>query len=123
LIRIEIDREMRMRFVFFDGVVREDEIYEAYKDALAGPEFEPSFDDVVDLSTVDRLEFTDEGIRRLAHLFAPLDRLQVPTRLAIVAPNEHLHRAAKAYSDLRANTPRKIRICRTRAEALAWLAE
>ena len=122
MIRIDVDHDLRTRFVVVDGVVTDEELLRVYGAALARPDFDPGYDDVVDLTTVDRIDVTREGLRDLVHLVGPLDRLAIPSRLAIVAPRDDAFGLARMYGQMRGDVARQIRVFRTRYDALQWLA-
>jgi len=104
-------------------VVGDDELYETYREAIARPDFDPSWNDLIDLTAVARIAVTPDGLRRVAELVAPLDRLGIPSKLAILAPREELYAAASLYERMRAGVARRIRVFRDRNAALEWLAE
>ncbi len=88
---------------------------------LADPGFDPTINDLVDLSGVTRLDISSSTVRRIAQMFDPLNDLQVQNRLAIVAPHDELFGMARMYEILRAEAPEETKVVRNLEDAMAFL--
>lgn len=122
-IRIRVDSAGRVRHAVLEGTVGDDELIDAYAGVLADPDFDPTLNDLVDGRGVRRVEVTPAGLRRLADLVQQIDRLSLPTKVAVVAADDVAYDAARMYEALRANqhAPAHHRIFRDMAEARRWL--
>ena len=120
-IRFELDTARRLRTAIFSGVITEQALISAYIALISDPAFEPTINDLVDLSGVTKLEVTSSGVRRVAQMFDPLNELQTQNRLAIVAPRDDLFGMARMYEILRSDAPEETRVCRTIEDAKAFL--
>jgi hypothetical protein len=122
-IRIRVDAASRVRYSVFEGTVGDDELVDAYADVLGDPNFDPTLNDLVDARGVRRLEVTPAGLRRLADLVQQVDRLLLPTKVAVVAPDDIAYDAGRMYEAIRAgqSAPAEHRVFRDMAEARAWL--
>jgi hypothetical protein len=121
MIRFQVDPEARIRIAFFEGVVDDQEVLGSYGALVSQPDYDPTLDDMVDMGGVERLEVSSETVRRLVDMFTPLDTDQVVTRLAIVAPKDHVFGMARMYEILRSDAPEQIRVFRDRDQAERWL--
>lgn len=121
MIRFEIDPAHRIRVAHFEGVVSDEELLGSYGALVARPDYDATLDDMVDMGAVDRLEVSSDTVRRLVSMFTPMDSDQVVTRLAIVAPKDHVFGMARMYEILRSDAPEQIRVFRDRDEARRWL--
>ncbi len=105
------------------GTVDDDELVDAYSAVLADPNFDPTLNDLVDARAVRRVDVTPVGVRRLAELVQQIDRLSLPTKIAVVTGDDIAYNAARMYEAIRAgqNAPAEHRVFRDIAEARAWL--
>lgn len=118
-----MDAGARVRHSVFEGTVGDDELVVAYSAVLADPDFDPTLNDLVDGRTVRRVDVTPTGVRRLADLVQQIDRLALPTKIALVIGDEAAYDVARRYEALRAgqNAPAEHRVFRDMAEARRWL--
>jgi hypothetical protein len=123
-ITFRFDPALRLRTAIFSGVVTDDKLTGAYRALVAEPDYDAGADDLVDLRGVTHLGVTPVGMRSLMELFAPVDDLAIPTRLAIVAPNDAVYGVSRVYEMLRGKgVPEEIAVFRDLLDAMHWLAE
>jgi hypothetical protein len=122
-IRIRVDPAARVRHSIMEGTVTDDELVDAYTAVLSDPDFDPTLSDLVDARTVRRVDVTPAGVRRLADLVQQIDRLAVPTKVAVVAAEDGAYDMARMYEALRAgqHAPAEHRVFRDMTEARRWL--
>jgi hypothetical protein len=84
----------------------------------ADPDFEPDFSQLVDLSGVERLDISAEGVRTIA----TEDRWAQEARRAFVAPLDEVYGMVRMHEAFIGRDSPNIRIFRELAEARAWLA-
>ena len=122
-IRIRVDSSGRVRHAVLEGTVGDHELIDAYAGVLADPDFDPTLNDLVDARGVRRVDVTPAGLRRLADVVQQVDRLSLPTKVAIVAVEDVAYDAARMYEAVRANqhAPAEHRVFRDIAEARRWL--
>src|SRR5688572_17096342 len=94
----------------------------AYAELLRDPDYDHGADDLVDLRAVERFGVTESGLKNIMTLFAPVDQLGIPTRLAIVAPDDDVYGVSLMYQTLRgADVPVQIEVFRHVRSAEDWL--
>ena len=122
-IRIRVDAGARVRHAVLEGTVDDDELVDAYAGVLADPDFDPTLNDLVDARAVRRVDVTPAGVRRLADLTQQIDRLSLPTKIAIVVPDDSAYDVARMYEALRVSqhAPAEHRVFRDMPEARRWL--
>jgi hypothetical protein len=122
-IRIRVDSAGRVRHAVLEGTIGDDELVDVYAGVLADPDFDPTLNDLVDARAVRRVDVTPAGLRRLADLVQQIDRLSLPTKIAVVAADDVAYAAARMYEALRASqhAPAEHRVFRDMAEARRWL--
>lgn len=122
-LRYQIDDEHRVVLTTGFGVLTDQEIFE-YKQSVWSREEVAGYDELVDVSGVDRVEFpTTERLRELARLSASMDVLPA-SRVAIVANDLVTFEIARMYRIFRKLDRRSIRdvsVFRKVEEAMAWL--
>jgi hypothetical protein len=121
MIRFELDMQRRTRVARFTGVVDDQELLGSYAGLVEQPDFDPSLNDLVDMTGVERLDVSTAAVRQLVSMFTPLDQADVVTRLAIVAPRDHVFGMARMYEILRSDAPEMIAVFRDMDEAQRWL--
>ncbi len=121
MIEFSVEPAARLRVATFTGTIDDAGLMAAYGELIASPDYDPSLNDLADLRAVERFEVSPEAVRRLVSMFTPVDRLSVPTRLAIVAAADSVFGMARMYEMLRMDAPEEIHVFRDMAEARAWL--
>lgn len=122
---VEPDRQLR-RAVARETLTDRD-LLEAWGDALADPDYDPTYDNLVDMSGVERFEVTPFGAQRLADVMAMCAKppaAGVRPRVALVAADEHsfgLLRMYEMYRELQ-GAPARFFVTRSVEEARCWLA-
>ena len=122
-ITITVNTAERVRYSVLSGSVNDKELLDAYARSLEAPDFDPSLNGLVDARGVRQMDVTPAGLRRLADLIQTVDRLQLPTKVAIVAESDVAFGMARMYQSIRASggAPSEHRVFREMAEARAWL--
>ena len=121
MIRFRVDAAHRVRIAEFLGVVDDDELLGSYGRLVDEPGYDPTLDDLVDMRRIERLEVSSTALRRMVEMFAPLVPRDPPTRLAIVAPKDHVYGLSRMYEMLSTDTPEEIRVFREYDPAVKWL--
>ena len=112
----------RRRIATFSGALDDAALIGAYANLLRDPDYDHGADDLVDLRAVHHMGVTESGLENVISLFAPVDQLGIPTRLAIVAPGEHVYGVSLMYQMLRGEgVPEEVAVFRTMEEADEWL--
>ena len=112
----------RRRIATFKGDVDDADLIRAYAKLLRDPDYDHGADDLVDLRQVKRFGVTETGFKNIMSLFAPVDQLGIPTRLAIVAPGDDVYGVSLMYQTLRGDdVPEQIEVFRDMAAAEDWL--
>ena len=122
---VEPDRQLR-RAVARDTLTDRD-LLEAWGDVLADPDYEPAYDNLVDMSGVGSFEVTPLGAQRLADVMAMCAKPPAPgvrPRVAFVAPDDRafgILRMYEMYRELQ-GAPSRFFVTRSMEEARCWLA-
>lgn len=123
---IWLDADQHLRRAVARGTLTDRDLLEAWGDALADPTYDPTADNLVDMSSVDRFEVTPVGAQRLADVMAMCARPPAPgvrPRVALVAPSDDAFivlRMYEMYRELQGSSSRHF-VCRTMEEARCWL--
>ena len=121
--QIEFSAEGRTRIATFSGIVTDALMLGAYEGLVSRPDYDAEADDLVDLRAVTRLAVTADGLRRLMGMFGSIDRLGVPTRLALVAPKDDVYGVSRMYQMMRGDdVPEEIGVFRDLDAAHAFIA-
>ena len=122
-VSIRVDADTRVRHSVMSGVVTDEELVSAYTEMLAAPDFDPTLNDLVDTREVRRVEVSPSGIRRVADAVSQIDRLAIPTRIAIVATHPAVVALARLYALYREQqrAPAEHRVFPSVDAAGAWL--
>jgi hypothetical protein len=123
---IWLDADEHLRHAVARGTLTDSDLLEAWGDTLADPAYDPTADNLVDLSGVDRFEVTPIGAQRLADVMAmcaPAPAPGVRPRVACVAPSDKAFRLLRMYEMYRElqGSPSRYFVCRTMEEARCWL--
>jgi len=112
----------RRRIATFRGEIDDADLMGAYAELLRDPDYDHGADDLVDLRQVERFGVTETGFKNIMALFAPVDQLGIPTRLAIVAPGDDVYGVSLMYQTLRGDdVPEQIEVFRDIGAAEDWL--
>jgi hypothetical protein len=124
---IRVDSAEHLRYAVASGTLTDRDLLVAWGDALADPTYDPSIDDLVDVSGADRFEVTPVGAQRLADVMSLCAREPAPgvrPKVACVAPTDvafGVLRMYEVYRELQ-GAQAHFFVCRTMAEARCWLA-
>ena len=112
----------RRRIATFSGNLSDADLMGAYAELLRDPDYDHGADDLVDMRAVEHLGVTRTGLENIMSLFAPVDQLGIPTRLAIVAPGDQVYGVSVMYQTLRGDdVPEQVEVFREMNEAEDWL--
>jgi hypothetical protein len=121
-IEFSYDRARRRRTATFKGRINDAFLVSSYRTLVADPRYDAGADDLVDLRAVTQLDVTQAGLFSLMGMFAEIDRLGIPTKLAIIAPADHIYGVSRMYQLLRGDdVPEEVRVFRDEAAANEWL--
>lgn len=123
-ITFDQDRAAGVRFTTITGTITDAELLDAYARVLASPEFDPTFDVLVDLSGVERAEVSAEGLGVVASFVAAAAaELRERPRVAVVARPPLLHGMLAHYvaAAERQQVRLEYRTFEDVAAARAWL--
>jgi hypothetical protein len=115
------DPELRTLFYEFCGEVREAELLEIAGKLASDPSIPPGRRELVDLSRLETTDVTAGALRRVAQIYADADERPEDSPVAIVAPGDLFFGLSRMYEAYRQDSPVRIRIFRSLAEARAWL--
>lgn len=113
-----IDKQNKLAIGTATGVLTMDEVLESRRQILGDPDFDPSFSQLGDLSSVTKVDLTADQIKMLAETspFSPA------SRRAFVGESLEIYGLVRMYEIVRGlRGDRQIRTFRSREEALAWL--
>jgi hypothetical protein len=115
---LKIDRRRRVVVSTFYGEVNSDELLRHGHEIQADPDFNPDFDEIVDLAAVTRPVFSEETLAKLA---ANKSVFNAQVRHIIVAPADVAFQLAQKYQALTTVTRPKLFVVRTLSEAYQLL--
>ena len=112
-------KEHRLVISTASGVVSWDEIKARQDQTKTDPDFDPAFDQIVDLRSATRVELTGDQIRFLAGRRIFSSR----SRRAFVAPNPGIFGVGRMWEtyDEFSNNPTEVRVFRDLHSASRWL--
>ena len=118
-IRSRIDASRRLVTTVAEGIVTDDDIRAFRRDVAADPEFEPSFDQLVDMTGVERVDVSFD----LRVDVVETSLFTEGSRRAIVAPEPHQMGFARQYALMSSGGGRRdtVMVFASREEAEAWL--
>lgn len=111
-----IDRQRGIVFSIVEGVVTDKDLIEHEECLRHDPDFEPSFNQLVDCRNITQVKVTSEAIWVLAKMLL----YSSGSRRATVVNSDLLYGLARMYQILRDNAE-EIRVFRDMAEAQRWL--
>ena|SRR5688572_29249923 len=122
MITFALDQAHRIRMAQYTGIVDDAQLLTSYAALLSDPDYDATLNDQVDLRGVARLEISADAMRQLMSMYTPVDKLGVPTRLAVVAASDVTFGMSRMYELLRGDeVPEEIRVFRSYDDAVAWL--
>jgi hypothetical protein len=120
----EVDHEHRLVIAKGRGVLTDQDVFEYQRGVWSRPEL-AGYDELIDMSAVAEIDVPSfQRIRELAQLSAAMDGDAVPSRLAIVAPEDFafaLGRQYEAHRELDKRSTKTVSVFRLIGDALAWL--
>lgn len=120
-ISYRIDRQRGLVLTTATGALTDEELLHHKRALIDDPEFEPGMRELSDVRSIERLDITPGGVRRLVAVDQEhADRLG-DFRLAIVAPSDATFGTARMYQALTEANVRNIGVFRGIEEAEKWL--
>lgn len=119
-VTLTIDREQRVVYSGFLGVVTEEDFVSQIGKILAHPLFDPSFADMIDFSSTTELNLSDsmlEASAKRKSVFS-LDALHV-----LIAPRGLIHQLSKRFQEWAQSTRPNMMVVHTRSQAYDCLRE
>lgn len=117
--RILTDQRRTMTRGF--DLVTSDDVLGYYPALRAHPLFDGTFDEVVDLSDVDKVDVDAKALRALSATVLPNQASGAPMRIAIIAPSDLAFGLARMYQALRSESVNEMRVFREADEAMLWI--
>ena len=106
------------------GAIGEQDLFAYQIDVGTRPEW-AGYDELLDVSHIDSLlDIRIDNLKALAELAASMDKPDLPSKFAIVAPQDVYFGLGRMYESLRESVPhatRRANAFRTRADAERWL--
>lgn len=100
------------------GEVVYDDVLNVSKQLLADPEFNPKYDQLVDLSGVVKVNVSSDMLRNHARSVLPYEK---SSSCSVIATSDLVYGMARMYASVQSDH-REFRVFRTVMEAEAWLA-
>ena len=118
-LRYCIDKNQRLVLTHTEGCVTFDDARAHQDQLLADPDFDPSFDELIDTTLTTKFEISANQVRILAKR-----RVVSPeARRAIVAPQPHIFGVARIMEVYHQDVGGEIQVFYSMDEALKWLEE
>jgi hypothetical protein len=122
--KYEIFPDKRLVLTQGYGTITDEEIFGYQLEVWSRPEVQ-GFDQLVDMTAVEHIALpSPERVRDLAMLSAKMDSPSMPSRFAIVAPQDFAFALGRMYGVHREMHPKsttQVEVFRTRAEAFKYL--
>jgi hypothetical protein len=119
-----VDHDRRRVVAKATGKLAPEDFFRYQQEVWADPEVR-GYDELVDMSGVEAIASpTPENVRKLADLSVSMDPEGVPTKFAIVAPDDLAYGLGRMYGAVRELDERgskEVRVFRTLQEAEEWL--
>jgi hypothetical protein len=120
----EIDHKRRLVIAKGRGVFTDSDVFEYQRGVWSRPEL-AGYDELIDMTAVGEIDVPSfQRVRDLAQVSAAMDGDAVPSRLAIVAPQDFafaLGRLYEAHRGLDKRSRKTVSVFRSIGDALAWL--
>lgn len=120
----QTDSQKRRIVAIATGTIRQQDLFSYQQDVGTRPEW-AGYDEILDVSLVDRLvDVCLDNLKTLARYAASMDKPDLPSKFALVAPQDLYFGLGRMYESLRDSVPhatRRVAAFRTRAEAERWL--
>jgi hypothetical protein len=118
----EIYKEMNLIVSRQIGHTDDDEIVRVYKAMYTDPDFDPSYDKLIDLREADSRDRDPDILEIMAHFAGEkYSEIQAKPKVAIIAPKDLTYGFGRMYDGLSAETGEELQVFRTATEACKWL--
>jgi len=125
----EIDHEKKLLITTCSGISSDSEFSEAlinyYREIMSNRDYE-LYNEVIDLSQIDKFNLTTHGIIELSKIARSNDRSDIQSRLAIIAASPTAFGLSKMYTTYRNMEPnlhKEMQVFKSKEEAFIWLSE
>jgi hypothetical protein len=105
------------------GAFGPQEVAAAQRRIYAAPDHDPDVAVLWDLTAADAGPLSAADMRWMVDLSRPFWQRMGRGKSAIVSPRDREYGMARMYQTLAQEAPRRLRVFRSAAEALAWLGE
>lgn len=112
-----IDKSLGLVFIKAEGVLIGQDILTTRQRIREDPDFDPSYDQLVDLREVIEIPDPTAQIRATA----TFDPFNEKSRKALVADKDVVFAKARMHESLRGSDPDRVKVFRDMAEARRWL--
>ncbi len=121
-IRFYVDRDLRLVVAVHIGPVPDAEFLAAYEKLYADPDFDLSFDILVDLRKAESVSRSAAALQSLASSIVPrYERSKSPIKLVFVAKTDVSYGMSRMFQAFADTLPGESMVFRTMDEALDWL--
>ena len=120
-IAFSIDAPRHIRTAVYSGVITEELFLRTYEEMISAEDYDPTLNELVDLTRVQRLEVGSAGLNRFVSMLSQ-PGLQAESKVAIVAPaGGHIFGMARMYEFMSADALEQIQVFDDMNEAFEWL--
>jgi len=121
-VRDRFDADANLLVVTLEGAIGDEDLLKYARRVVESAEIPAGHDELIDLRGMEAGgQITTPGLRRVAALFARVDRTPDQTRVAFVASSDVGYGLARMYQAFRSESPLDLRVFRSMREARAWL--
>lgn len=121
MVEVIIDPAGGLQSIVLHGTVTAEELLGAWRQLIDDPAYDPSRNGLVDMTKIERMEFSYPAVSALNAVMHLADKQQLFQRIAVIAPRDELYGIGRMYAQLRAQGFREIEVFRDRENAFAWL--
>lgn len=115
---LKVNPQKKVVYSTFFGVVTDEEILDHAQTIRSHPDFRRDYAEIVDLTMVSELRFTQEAMQRVASrpsVFEPA------VKHVIIAPKDFAFSKAQTITNLAVASRKDVKVVRTAAEAFEFL--
>jgi len=119
-VSLSIDREQRLVYSAFLGVVTQEDLVGQPGRILAHPSFDPAYTDILDFSSATEMQVSDETLSRMAEeksIFNP-EAIHI-----VIAPRGLIAKMAKQFQKLSLESRPNFVVVESRTQAFEYLRQ
>jgi len=117
---VKVDPSKKLFIIRMEGKITADDLKKLARNLKNHPQFNPTFDRLIDLSAIEKMEISSEVVRQLA--VSSETTFDDSSRRAIVASSDFMYGISRMYQTI-TNRLKQTRVFRTIEEARQWLEE